>query len=368
MLLSTTPASSKSSWEIEAVRALRAMQMRSGETPLLSLSLPKYLSAGIRLYLKDESVQPTGSLKHRLAASLFSDALCNRQLWLGRPVVEASSGSTAVSEAHYAKLLGLPFYAVMPLKTSEEKIALIKRLGGVCRFVECATHVHSRALEIANEINGHYMDQFTNAERVTDWRSNNIAESVLDQMREEPHPIPAWIVCGAGTGGTSATIGRFLRYRGVDTKVCVADPVGSAFKPFWESRNRGITARGSNIEGIGRPQVEPSFIPSVIDDVLSISDAESVAGMCVLSASIGRKVGPSSGTNFHAMVQLAEQMLQSGAQGSLVSILCDSGDRYLRSYHNEEWIDQRFGTTPQEATRALTNLLCFELSDNQEVN
>ena len=76
-----------------------------------------------------------------------------------------------------------------------------------------------------SETGGHYLDQFTNAERATDWRgNNNIAESIFEQMGQEPHPIPDWIVVGAGTGGTSATIGRYIRYRRHATRLCVVDP------------------------------------------------------------------------------------------------------------------------------------------------
>ncbi len=82
------------------------------------------------MYLKDESVHPTGSLKHRLARSLFLYGLCNGWITEGTTIVEASSGSTAVSEAYFARFLGLPFIAVMPASTSPEKIALIEAQGG----------------------------------------------------------------------------------------------------------------------------------------------------------------------------------------------------------------------------------------------
>src|SRR3546814_12984829 len=78
---------------------------------------------------------------------------------------------------------------------------------------------------------GHYMDQFTFAERATDWRgNNNIAESIFEQMAHERHPVPTWIVVGAGTGGTSATIGRYVRYHRAScqrTRLAVVDPEGS---------------------------------------------------------------------------------------------------------------------------------------------
>jgi cysteine synthase A len=81
------------------------------------------------------------------------------------------------------------------------------------------------------------MDQFTYAERATDWRgNNNIAESMFTQMARERHPVPRWIVVGAGTGGTSATMGRYVRYQRHATQVCVPDPVGSVFGQYHRTR------------------------------------------------------------------------------------------------------------------------------------
>ncbi len=107
-------------WLKEAVRKVQADANRSADTHLLRFPLPERW--GIDLYLKDESTHPTGSLKHRLARSLFLYGLCNGWIRPGRPVIEASSGSTAVSEAYFAKLIGVPFIAVMPRTTSAEKM------------------------------------------------------------------------------------------------------------------------------------------------------------------------------------------------------------------------------------------------------
>jgi cysteine synthase A len=215
------------SWINEAVRRVEADAQRSADTHLHVVSLPG--PPMVDLYLKDESVHPTGSLKHRLARSLFLYALCNGWLRQGSTVVEASSGSTAVSEAYFARLLGLPFVAVMPRSTSPEKVDLIEFWGGRCQFVDSAGEVYDAARQVAADTGGHYMDQFTYAERATDWRgNNNIAESIFDQLSRERHPVPAWIVVSAGTGGTSATIGRYLRYRRHPTRLLVADPDGSA--------------------------------------------------------------------------------------------------------------------------------------------
>ena len=105
----------------DAIARLDADAHRSADTHLIELRLPRFNAAGIDFYFKDESTHPTGSLKHRLARSLFLYALCNG--WVGpeTPVIEASSGSTAVSEAYFARLLGLPFIAVMPRSTSPRR-------------------------------------------------------------------------------------------------------------------------------------------------------------------------------------------------------------------------------------------------------
>ena len=195
-----------SPWLHEAIARIEADYQRSADTHLIPLRLPAFEHSGIDLYLKDESTHPTGSLKHRLARSLFLYALCNGWVREGSTIVEASSGSTAVSEAYFARLLGLPFVAVMPRSTSPEKIAQIEFHGGRCHLVESAGEVYAAARAVAAETGGHYMDQFTYAERATDWRgNNNIAESMFTQMARERHPVPRWIVVGAGTGGTSAT-------------------------------------------------------------------------------------------------------------------------------------------------------------------
>jgi cysteine synthase A len=352
-LSSPVPASA---WLHDAIARIEADYQRSADTHLIPLHLPSYRAHGIDLYLKDESTHPTGSLKHRLARSLFLYALCNGWIREGSTVVESSSGSTAVSEAYFARLLGLPFVAVVPRTTSAEKIAQIEFHGGRCHLVDNAGQVYAEARAIAGQTGGHYMDQFTYAERATDWRgNNNIAESMFTQMAREPHPVPRWIVVGAGTGGTSATIGRYLRYMQHATEVCVADPAGSVFSAYHRTGDATLTAPGSRIEGIGRPRVEPSFIRTLVERMEEVADVESVAAMQALSQLLGRRVGPSTGTNFVAMLRLAREMRERGEQGSILSLLCDAGERYLPTYFNAEWVAAHFGdcTEAQRQVRAL---------------
>jgi cysteine synthase A len=325
-------------WVSEAIRTVDADANRSADTHLHVFPMP--VSAGVDLYLKDESVHPTGSLKHRLARSLFLYALCNGWIREGTPVVEASSGSTAVSEAFFARLLDLPFVAVMPSTTSKEKIELIEFYGGRCHLVDQATDLYDEARQLAAASGGHYMDQFTYAERATDWRgNNNIAESIFQQMAAERFPVPTWVVVGAGTGGTSATIGRYVRYQRHATRVAVVDPENSAFFPAYERQEPGFTTgRSSRIEGIGRQRVEPSFVAGVVDRMIAVPDAASVAAMRFCSRVTGRLVGGSTGTNLWGLLRLAAEMRDAGCVGSIVTLLCDGGDRYTDTYYDDGWL------------------------------
>jgi cysteine synthase A len=338
-------------WVHEAVRKVEADSNRSADTHLHVFPLPSHWE--VDLYLKDESVHPTGSLKHRLARSLFLYALCNGWITEGTTVVEASSGSTAVSEAYFARLLGLPFVAVMPASTARSKIELIEFQGGRCHLVDDPSTMYDEARRLAAESGGHYLDQFTYAERATDWRgNNNIAESIFEQLAQERHPVPRWVVVGAGTGGTSATIGRYVRYRRLDTKVCVVDPENSAFFEGWATGDLGhVTGKGSRIEGIGRPRVEPSFLPTVVDAMVSVPDAASVAAARWCSQVTGRLVGGSTGTAMWGALRLVARMHGAGEAGSVVTLLCDGGERYSATYYDDRWLaEQGLDITPYAKT------------------
>jgi cysteine synthase A len=316
-------------WLKEAVRKVQADANRSADTHLLRFPLPERW--GIDLYLKDESTHPTGSLKHRLARSLFLYGLCNGWIRPGRPVIEASSGSTAVSEA---------YFAVMPRTTSAEKCRLIEFHGGRCHFVDDSRKMYEESARLAAETGGHYMDQFTYAERATDWRgNNNIAESIFRQLRLERFPEPAWIVATAGTGGTSATLARYVHYMQYDTRICVADPDNSCFFEGWTTGDPDVTCDcGSRIEGIGRPRVEPSFVPGAIDRMMKVPDAASVAAVRALEGAIGRKAGGSTGTGLWSALKIVAEMVAEGRTGSVVTLLCDPGDRYLDKYYSDAWL------------------------------
>lgn len=336
-------------WVESALAWLRRDAAATARTPLRLLAMPA--RPDVLFAFKDESAQPTGSLKHRLARSLITSALCSGQLGPQTPLVEASSGSTAVSEAWFAEKLGLRFVAVMPATTSRAKVAAIESSGGECHFVTDPATVYDEAARLARELGGVNLDQFSNAAQVVDWRRDNIAEELVEHTRDAAGAAPDWVVVGAGTGGTATTIGRYIRYHGLDTRLCVADV---EFSAFFDGVARGDAAavcdRPSRIEGVGRPRMEPSFYPGVVDLMLKVPDAASIAAMHVLSRRLRQRVGASTGAAFCAACDLVADLPRGNRRHLVASVICDSGERYLDRYFDAGWLARNgFDTAAIEA-------------------
>ncbi|MGI5325338.1 pyridoxal-phosphate dependent enzyme [Actinomadura nitritigenes] len=147
------------------------------------------------------------------------------------------------------------------------------------------------------------------------------------------------MVVGAGSGATSTAIGREIRRRGLSTRLAVADPENSAYFPGWAS-GAGDYATGipSRIEGIGRPRMEPGFTPSLVDLVVPVPDAASVAAMRILREVTGVSAGPSTGTALWAAFHLAAKMRREGQRGAIAALICDDGALYENTYYNDAWL------------------------------
>jgi cysteine synthase A len=289
-------------------------------TPLRTVPMPA--DWGIGLHLKDESAQPTGSVKHRLLAAAYAHALAAGQLSEGATVVQATAGPAAVAGAHFARLLGLDFVAVVPGPTRPQRIAAIEAAGGHAHPYDPPAAIYDEARRLAGEIGGFYLDHFAVAAQVIDWRDGNIAAEIFHQTRQEPR----WIVTGAGTGATSATIGRFLRHHGHETRLAVADPENSAYFAGWAAEAPDYaTGMPSRIEGIGRPRMEPGFLPSVVDLVMPVPDAASAGALVQFRELTGITAGGSTGTCLWAAWRLIAKMRAEGRRGDVVVIMGDAG-------------------------------------------
>ena len=148
-----------------------------------------------------------------------------------------------------------------------------------------------------------------------------------------------------------------MRYRGLPTRLCVAEPAGMVYAKAWPCHDRGAQVECcSVIEGIGRQNVEPSFQFGVVDEVIEVDDAASIAAMRLLEERLGFRYGGSSGTNLVACLQLAQRMREAGERGSIVTLLCDRGARYRETLYDDAWLHARdIDHTPWRA--ALTDAL-----------
>ncbi|RII17845.1 putative siderophore biosynthesis protein SbnA [Streptomyces sp. YIM 130001] len=324
-------------WARRAVDRLLADRAAERPTPLHAFPLAG--PGGTALYLKDESRRPTGSLKHGPARDLFIDALRRGRIDRDTPLYEATSGNMAVAQAHFARLLDLEYTAVVPERTGPAKRRRIESRGGRVHPVDPPLAVYERAGELARTHGGHYLDHLQQVGRAIDFASpSSLGAEILGDLERLGEPDPAWIVLGAGTGATSAAVGRALRRRGSGTRLAVVDPENSAYFPGWASGVRDYTTgMPSRIEGIGRPRMEPAFDPDLVDLVIPVPDAASVAAMRHLHAVTGVLAGPSSGSCLWGACQVLDRMRRDGAGGPVVLIVGDGGEAYHDTYYDDSW-------------------------------
>ncbi|MGW4377831.1 pyridoxal-phosphate dependent enzyme [Streptomyces albidoflavus] len=328
-------------WAARAIRLLRDEARQHGPTPLHTLRLPGV--PGIDFHLKDESAHPTGSLKHRLVRALFTYALAGGAIQDSTPVLVATGGPVAVAAAHFARLLDLPLTAVVPPRTPTTALDRITAAGGHWQYAAqppAALQEETRAL--AEATGGHFLDHFTDAApAVAGCGERTLADELFAQLRTTAHPVPAWLVTGAGTGATSATLGRHLHHHGHPTRLAVADPENSAYYPSWTTGYSGYaTGMPSRIPGIGRPRVEPGFLPTAVDLVVPVPDPASVAALHWLHTA-GFPAGPSTGTTFWAACHLAARMREQGARGSIALVMGDGAAPYRATHLDPAWLTAR---------------------------
>jgi cysteine synthase A len=328
----------ESAWARRAIAALRAEPAPA--TPLRE-EVARF--GGAVVHLKDESAHPSGTLKHRLIRDILIHALAGGELREGGTLVEATGGAAALALGHFANLLGLPFTAVMPGRAHTAQIAAIEALGGRCELVDPPLAIYATAERIAAE-DGFYLDMFNRAEAATDWRTGNVASELLAQCDTPPE----WVVCGAGTGITAATLARHFRYANAPTRVAVADPEHSAYFPGWASGEADYaTGMPSRIPGIGRPRIEPALRLDLVDRVVPVPDAASIAAMRQLAESTGMRYGPATGTCLWAAKELVHR---TGATGPIVIVAGEGGHRYRETYYNDEWLAAKgIETSPWES-------------------
>ena len=309
-----------------------------GWTPLIRLSR---VTQGIRtpVYAKAEIFNPGGSLKDRIGLPIIEEFERTGQLKPGGTIVEGTSGNTGIGLAIAAALKGYRCIFTMPDKMSQEKVRLLKAFGAQVIITPTAVPPEhpdsytSMAKRIASETpNAVLANQFYNMTNPQAHYASTGPELWAQTEGRITH-----FVTGAGTGGTITGVGRSLKEKNPKVQIVGADPVGSILAEVWRS-NGANKPQGTpyKVEGIGQDKVPGALDLSLIDEFQTVSDRDAFAMARRLTREEGLFVGGSSGLIATVALNVARRINDPGA--CVVTVLCDTGERYLSKLYNDEWM------------------------------
>ena len=309
-----------------------------GWTPLIRLNS---VTRGIRtpVYGKAEFFNPGGSIKDRIAIPIIERAEREGRLKAGGTIVEGTSGNTGAALAIAAALRGYKCIFTMPDKMSQEKVRLLKAFGAEVIVTPTAVppdHPDSyvmMARRIAKETpNAILADQFSN-------EANPQAHYDVTgpELWEQTEGRITHFVAAAGTGGTLTGVGRYLKEKNPKIRIIAGDPLGSILADYWRTDGKEVgEGVPYKIEGIGQDKIPATLDMSVIDDFQTVGDKEAFAMARRLTREEGLFVGGSSGLIAHVALRVAREVDDPNA--FVVTVLCDTGERYLSKLYNDEWM------------------------------
>ena len=311
-----------------------------GNTPLVEVT--RLDTAGSRLFLKLEQQNPGGSIKDRVALSMIEAAEREKKIQPGSLIVEATAGNTGLGLALVAAQKGYRLLIVVPDKMSQEKIFHLRALGAEVRLTRSdVTKGHPEyyqdiAARITRETPGaFYVNQFAN-EANPEAHERTTGPEIWVQMGQHVDAV----VAGVGTGGTLTGLSRFFERVSPETEMVLADPVGSILAPLVKTGERPSTVGSWVVEGIGEDFVPPVCDLSRVKKAYSIPDKEALLTCRELLRKEGIMAGTSTGTLVAAALRYCRE---STAPKRVVSLVCDSGNKYLSKVYNDFWMhDQGF--------------------------
>ena len=310
-----------------------------GATPLIRLRGPSE-ETGCEILGKAEFLNPGGSVKDRAALGIIRAAEAGGTLHPGGIVVEGTAGNTGIGLALVANVLGYRTFIVMPDTQSPEKVAALRAYGARVaqipavpyrnpnHFVHVARRL-ARELASSEPTGAVFADQFDNTAN-RDFHFQTTGPEIWSATAGRVHGF----VCAAGSGGTLAGVGRFLKQQ--DSAVCIAlaDPAGSGLHNFYAHGE--IKVEGSSIsEGIGNSRITGNLEQAPVDRSYRISDQEALPWVYRLLEQEGLCLGSSSGVNVAGAVRLAREL---GPGSTVVTVLCDSGTRYTQRLFNPDFL------------------------------
>ena len=307
-----------------------------GHTPLVRLNR---LTRGIRtpVWAKLENLNPGGSVKDRIGLAMIEAAEREGRLKPGGTIVEATSGNTGVGLAIAAAVKGYRCVFTIPDKMSMEKVRLLRAFGAEVVVVPTAVppehpeYYITKARTIAANTPGAIMaDQHYNpANPEAHYRTTG------PELWEQTEGRITHFVCAPGTGGTVSGAGRYLKEKNPQVRVVAGDPVGSIYRQYAATHDKS-GGEPYKVEGIGGDKIPTSLHFAIIDEWITVSDAESfnMARRCTREE--GLFVGGSTGTNLCAALDVARRVDDPDAM--IVTILCDTGERYLSKMYDDDWM------------------------------
>jgi cystathionine beta-synthase len=307
-----------------------------GGTPLVRLSR---LTRGVRtpVYAKAENLNPGGSVKDRIGLAMIEGAERRGELKPGGVVVEATSGNTGIGLAIAAAIKGYRCIFTIPDKMSSEKIRLLRAFGAEVIVVPTAVppdhpeYYIQKAKAIVAQTPGaifanqHYNDDNPEAH----YRTTG------PELWEQTKGKITHFVCSPGTGGTVTGAGRYLKQQNPKVKVIAGDPAGSIYSEYARTHQKG-QGQPYKVEGIGGDKIPTSLDFSVVDEWITVSDAESFRAARRLTREEGIFVGGSGGLNVVTALEVARRVDDPDA--CVVTILCDTGERYLSKLYDDAWM------------------------------
>jgi cysteine synthase A len=285
-----------------------------GSTPIVELRRLRP-SSNVRIFIKLEFLNPTGSHKDRIALYMIRDAIQRYNLKPGDIVVEASSGNTAISVAFVARQYGLKPVIVVPKGTSRAKVTMLKLLGAEVLegdYNPSSENYYMKLAErIAKERGGVFLNQYANPANMQA-HYETTAREIWESLNGE---IDAFVI-GVGTGGTLTGVGKFLKERKKDVLIVAVTPKGSPLAGG---------AIGEKIEGLAHTWIPQLLDRTIIDKVIEVSYTEAMEMVIRLAREEGLLVGISTGANVVGALKVAEEI----RRGNIVTIACDSAFRYI---------------------------------------
>ena len=305
-----------------------------GNTPLVRLAGPS-AETGCEILAKCEFANPGASIKDRAALYIVEDAEARGMLAPGAMIVEGTAGNTGIGLALVANAKGYRTTIVMPETQSREKMDTLRALGAELVLVPAAPfsnpgHFVHTSRRIAEETPGAlWANQFDNIAN----RKAHILGTAEEIWAQTQGRVDGF-TCAAGTGGTIAGVGLGLKAKNADIRIALTDPHGAALYSYFASGE--LKAEGSSVaEGIGQGRITANLEGVPIDTQFRISDEAGLEWVARLLREEGLCLGLSSGINVAGAIELAREM---GPGKTIVTILCDTGFRYLSTLYNREWL------------------------------